>query len=180
MVRPLERAFDAAAGRPRSACPRCGDRQLPGELLVVLEDGDELFNCPECHRFRGPNGSGIAQTTGLPVEFGPEHNVIWKTSLPPGHSSPVLTHNRIFVTAFEGDKLLTFCLDRKDGKILWRRESPRSRVDKLDRRNSPASPSPATDGEKVYVFFADYGLLSYDLEGNKIWQLCNLRQQISF
>ena len=56
MVRPLERAFDAAAGRPRPACPRCGDRQLPGELLVVLEGDDELSQCPECGRYRGPNG----------------------------------------------------------------------------------------------------------------------------
>ncbi len=51
-------------------------------------------------QFRGPNGSGVSASTGLPDEFGPNKNVIWKTALPPGHSSPVLTHNRIFVTAY--------------------------------------------------------------------------------
>jgi outer membrane protein assembly factor BamB len=52
-------------------------------------------------QFRGPNGSGVSTATGLPEEFGPEKNVVWKTALPPGHSSPVLTKNRIFVTAYE-------------------------------------------------------------------------------
>src|SRR5512144_2639905 len=54
----------------------------------------------EWSQFRGPNGTGVAETTGLPVEFGPKTNVVWKTDLPPGHSSPVLTRDRIFVTAY--------------------------------------------------------------------------------
>ena len=57
--------------------------------------------------FRGPNGSGVSATTGIPIEFGPEQNVVWKTALPPGHSSPVLTRDRIFVTAFEKEKAET-------------------------------------------------------------------------
>jgi outer membrane protein assembly factor BamB len=55
-------------------------------------------------QFRGPNGSGVSVSTGLPEEFGPEKNVIWKTALPPGHSSPVVTRDRIFVTAYEKSK----------------------------------------------------------------------------
>ncbi|MDX6270956.1 MAG: hypothetical protein QOD28_2179, partial [Acidobacteriota bacterium] len=47
-------------------------------------------------QFRGPNGSGVAESTGLPEVFGPEKNVVWKTPLPPGHSSPVLTRDRVF------------------------------------------------------------------------------------
>src|SRR5437773_401605 len=70
-------------------------------------------------QFRGPNGSGVSATTGLPVEFGPNKNVIWKTELPPGHSSPVLTRDRLFVTAHtkekENHKLLVICLDRQTG-----------------------------------------------------------------
>src|SRR5580698_5287882 len=90
-------------------------------------------------RFRGPNGSGVNETTGLPTEFGPQKNLLWKTPLPPGHSSPILVGDHIFVTAYEGDKLLTFSLDRATGKILWRRESPRDRKDAVDPRNSIAS-----------------------------------------
>jgi len=122
-------------------------------------------------RFRGPNGSGVSTSTRLPSEFGPEKNVVWKTELPFGHSSPALTRERIFLTAARGEKLLTICLDRRTGKVLWEREAPRSRVEKLDTRNGPAGPTPATDGTNVYVFFADFGLLSYDMDGKERWRL---------
>src|SRR5260221_3079172 len=97
--------------------------------------------------FRGPNGSGVALTGGLPAEMGPQKNLIWKTQAPPGHSSPALTESHIFLTAADGDKLLTLCLDRATGKILWRREAPRSRNTKVRVKNSASSPSPVTDGE---------------------------------
>src|ERR1700719_1154955 len=92
-------------------------------------------------RFRGPNGSGVFEAKGLPTEFGVDKNMRWRVALPPGHSSPILVGDRIFLTAFEGEKLLTFSLDRATGKILWRREAPRARKEDLDKRNSPASPS---------------------------------------
>jgi outer membrane protein assembly factor BamB len=95
----------------------------------------------------------------------------WRVALPPGHSSPILVGDRIFLTAYEGEKLLTFSLDRATGKILWRREAPRTRVSKIDNRNSPASPSPATDGKNIYVFFGDYGMVSYGFDGNERWHV---------
>ncbi|MFY9610028.1 MAG: PQQ-binding-like beta-propeller repeat protein [Blastocatellia bacterium] len=126
-------------------------------------------------QFRGPNGTGVSITTGLPTEFGPEKNVIWKTSLPPGHSSPVLTRNSIFITAHTADKpnykLLVICLDRQTGRIIWQREVPRTRTGRLQNVNGPASPSPVTDGENVYVFFQEFGLISYDANGKGRWKL---------
>ncbi len=126
-------------------------------------------------QFRGPNGSGVSATTGLPVEFGPKKNVLWKTELPPGHSSPVLTKNRIFVTAHtkdkENHKLLVICLDRQTGRILWQREVPRSRSGRLQNVNGPASPSPVTDGSNVYAFFQEFGIVSYDTAGKERWKL---------
>jgi outer membrane protein assembly factor BamB len=128
-------------------------------------------------QFRGPNGSGVSATTGLPQEFGPNKNVIWKTALPPGHSSPVLTRNRIFVTAHTKDKekenykLLVICLDRQTGKLLWQREVPRLRVGRLQLVNGPASPSPVTDGSNVYAFFQEFGMVSYDSAGKERWKL---------
>ena len=121
-------------------------------------------------RFRGPNGSGVAETSALPDSIGPDKHVVWKTALPPGHSSPVISGERIFLTAYEGEKLLTIALDRKSGKILWRREAPRDRQEKLDKQNSPSSPTPAADDRNVYVFFPDYGLLSYTVEGKERWR----------
>jgi outer membrane protein assembly factor BamB len=121
-------------------------------------------------RFRGPNGAGVAETSALPDSMGPTTHVVWKTALPPGHSSPVISGDRIFLTAFEGDKLFTIALDRASGKILWRRQSPRDRHEKLDSQNSPSSPSPAADGRNLYVFFPDYGLLSYTFDGQERWR----------
>jgi outer membrane protein assembly factor BamB len=125
----------------------------------------------EWSQFRGPNGSGVSETKGLPTEFGPNKNVVWKTELPPGHSSPVLTRDRIFVTAHNNTKLLVICLDRQTGKILWQREVPRTREGRLQNVNGPASPSPVTDGANVYVFFQDFGMVSYDGAGKERWKL---------
>ncbi len=73
--------------------------------LLLLSPLTILAN-DEWSQFRGPNGTGVSETKGLPTEFGPNKNVVWKTALPSGHSSPVLTRDRIFVT---GTYLLTSC-----------------------------------------------------------------------
>ena len=122
-------------------------------------------------QFRGPNGSGISLSKGLPERFDSQTNLVWRTPLPPGHSSPVFTTDRIFVTGFQGKALVTLCLDRSSGKVLWRREAPRQREEQFQPTNGPASPSPVTDGSNVYVFFGDFGLLSYGPDGNERWRL---------
>ncbi len=140
-------------------------------ILGLIISAQEIPSSEDWPQFRGPNGSGVGKTTGLPSEFGTEKNVIWKKAIPTGYSSPVLNKDRIFLTACENEKLLTLCLDRKDGQTLWQREAPRPRKEKIDFRNNPASPSPATDGKNVYVFFPDFGMLAYDFEGNELWRL---------
>jgi outer membrane protein assembly factor BamB len=144
-------------------------------VLLVLFSASLSFGSDEWSQFRGPNGSGVSSTTGLPQEFGPNKNVVWKTELPPGHSSPVLTRDRIFVTAFTKEKdthkLFVICLDRQTGKILWQREVPRNREGRLQNVNGPASPSPVTDGSNVYVFFQEFGLISFDRAGKERWKL---------
>jgi outer membrane protein assembly factor BamB len=123
-------------------------------------------------RFRGPNGTGVsAESAGLPAEFGAGKGLIWRRELPPGHSSPVIAGGRLYLTAVEHDRLYTFCLEMDSGRILWRQEAPRSRREKLHALNNPASPTPVTDGENVYTFFADFGLLSYTRDGKERWRL---------
>ncbi|HXV61084.1 MAG TPA: PQQ-binding-like beta-propeller repeat protein [Vicinamibacteria bacterium] len=122
-------------------------------------------------QFRGSNAAGVSEDTELPIHFGPETNVVWRTELPSGPSSPSIAGERIFLTGVDNERLFTFALDRRTGRILWRREAPRPRRQVLQPNNSPASPTPATDGRNVYVFFADFGLLAYGPDGEELWSL---------
>lgn len=122
-------------------------------------------------QFRGPNASGIGRGKP-PVHFGPDRNVQWKTAVGSGLSSPIIWAERIFLTEFgqASQKLATVCMDRRTGKVLWRREVAVETVEKVHQLSSPAGPTPATDGERVYVYFGSYGLLCYDLDGNLKWE----------
>lgn len=122
-------------------------------------------------QYRGVNALGVTQDRNLPVEMGSERNVIWKADVPPGHSSPILAGPRVFLTAVDLEALFTIALDRATGKQLWRREAPRPRKESFQKTNSPASATPASDGKMVVVFFGDYGLLAYSVEGKPLWQL---------
>jgi outer membrane protein assembly factor BamB len=156
---------------------------LPLLLIAALLAAPPLFAqgkspapaADDWMQFRGPNGTGVSATTGLPVEFGPERGVVWKAALPPGHSSPVLTRERIFVTAHTKEKdqykLFVIGLDRRTGKLLWQREVPRAQKGRLENVNGPASSSPVTDGENVYAFFQDFGLISFTADGKERWRL---------
>ena len=125
----------------------------------------------EWQRFRGPNGAGIATGTGYPVEFSPAKNQIWRTPIRPGKSSPVLTESTIFLTSFENEKLYTQCFDRATGELLWERAEPRARQDGVNLLNHPAALTPVTDGDDVYVFFKDFGILSYTASGKLRWRV---------
>jgi outer membrane protein assembly factor BamB len=121
-------------------------------------------------RFRGPNGGGVADATNPPTRLDPS-GARWSTPLPAGHSSPVLTEDRIYVTGQEDGRLQTIALERSSGRVLWRREAPRPREEAFHDKNGPASPSPTTDGRNVYVFFGDFGLISYGPDGEERWRL---------
>ncbi len=137
--------------------------------LLLLAAG--LLPAADWPTFRGVNSSGLAPDKGLIDDFGPDTGVIWKTALPPGHSSPVLVGDRIYLTGYESKKLYTFALDRSTGKILWRREAPRPREETLHKANSPTSATAASDGRNVFVFFPDFGVLSYGPDGEEKWRL---------
>src|SRR6516225_6909587 len=134
-----------------------------------------IFACPasaeDWTRFRGPNGSGVSKDKGFPAEFGKEKNRIWRTPVRAGKSSPVLTERHIFLTGFEEEKLFTQCFDRKTGKLVWERVENRTYRQDGNRLNNPAAITPVTDGENVYVFFKDFGLVSYDPAGNVRWRV---------
>ena len=120
-----------------------------------------LVQSEDWSRFRGPNGRGISTADGFPVEFNRTKNLVWRTPVRPGKSSPVLTSKHVFLTGFENQTLYTQCFDRITGKLLWERSEPLIHKDGVNQLNHPAAITPVTDGANVYVFFKDYGLLSY-------------------
>src|ERR1051326_4876702 len=81
-------------------------------------------------RFRGPNGSGVDTSAGYPTEFSPSRNVAWKLAVPYGQSSPVVAGERVYLTASEGEKLLTISVDARTGRESWRHEVRRERPHK--------------------------------------------------
>lgn len=121
--------------------------------------------------FRGSNSSGLgAEGQTFPVEFGPEQNLLWKTSLPRGHSSPCIQGDNIFITARSGKSLETICIDRCNGKIKWRRSIVPEKLERINGSNSHAAPTPVCDGKRVYVYFGSFGLIAYDFGGGEVWR----------
>lgn len=123
-------------------------------------------------QFRGHDGQGVAERGGIPTDFGPDRNVLWRTALPPGKSSPVIWNGRVFLTAYtpaDRKTLMTLGIDRRSGKVLWRQALRARSTARLHPMNSPATPTPAVDGKHVYVYFGTYGLVCYDHGGRKIW-----------
>src|SRR5262245_46971089 len=101
-------------------------------MAVAFPGGAGASDWPQ---FRGPHGSGRpANDAPLPAELGPDTNVLWKTALPPGHSSPVVAGDRVYLTAVRQQRLFTLALDRRSGKLLWEAEAParaREKVHKI-------------------------------------------------
>ncbi|MFN4259824.1 MAG: PQQ-binding-like beta-propeller repeat protein [Gemmataceae bacterium] len=123
-------------------------------------------------QFRGPNAAGQAVGAHkLPAQIGPDQNVLWKVALPPGHSSPVVHDNRIFLTAVRDKQLLTLGLDRATGKIVWEAEAPYEQLETIHAIGSYAQATPATDGERVVSFFGSSGLLCHDMNGKLLWHV---------
>ena len=140
---------------------------VPSSSPRAAENGGDAW----WPQFRGPNASGVGGGKP-PVHFGPGQNVLWKTTVGSGLSSPIVWAERVFLTEFDqtSQKLATLCIDRRTGKILWRRAVAANEIEKVHELSSPAGPTPATDGERIYVYFGSYGLVCYDPDGNQKWE----------
>ena len=136
-------------------------------LAVTLPFTAQAENWPA---WRGPRLDGTSRETAVPVHWSATSNVVWKTAIPSGHSSPIIWDNRIFLTAYAEGKLETLCLDRRGGRILWRQPAPAEKIEPTHRISNPAASTPATDGERVFVYFGSFGLLAYDFAGKEQWR----------
>jgi outer membrane protein assembly factor BamB len=125
-------------------------------------------------QFRGPNATGIAPgPLAPPSEFGPGKNLLWQSAVTSGHSSPAIWGDRIFLTAYDTErrKLQVLAVNRKTGELRWRRDIDSEQIEKVHALSSPATATPVVDGDRVYAYFGSYGLVSFDLNGNRQWEL---------
>ncbi|HXJ61141.1 MAG TPA: PQQ-binding-like beta-propeller repeat protein [Verrucomicrobiae bacterium] len=163
-----------------------------GSAAAAERASSLITNWPQ---FRGPGALGVADNPGLPERWGTNENVVWKVEIP-GHgwSSPIVWGDRVFLTTvisegeveppkkglyFGGERheiskathrWLLLCLDRQTGRELWRQTAfvgppPNS----LHLKNTYASETPVTDGQRVYAYFGNVGLFCYDVDGKPLW-----------
>lgn len=158
---------------------------LPSRILTLLACllASETMSS-DWPRFRGPNGTGISPDATPPTTWSDTQNVHWKTALPgAGTSSPIVVGDRVFLTCWTQDSAggtsaslvrQLVCLDRLTGKIRWSRsvpaETPADRYEGFLQEHGYASHTPASDGERVYVYFGRGGALAFDLEGRELWR----------
>ena len=125
-------------------------------------------------QFRGINSSGVAnENQDAPVNFASDEHTLWNTALSKGCSSPCIWDNRIFLTGFdeEAEQFHMYCINRTNGSILWDQNLQTEKVEKVHRVSYPANATPVTDGERVIFYLSSYGLLCYDLDGEKQWEM---------
>ena len=142
--------------------------------LAMMWTGARGENWPA---FRGPTGQGISTETNLPLNWGPEQNIRWKTEIPGiGWSSPIVWADRVFLTSTtpDGVSCHVICVGKSDGKILWDKEVFKQQPTRKEGKNSYATPTPVTDGKRVYAVFSSGGVVALDLDGNIAWT--NLEQ----
>jgi len=136
-------------------------------------------------QWRGPNGNSVAPGKGLPTHWSQSENIVWKAILPGwGNSTPAIWKDVVFVTTQDEDRLLLLQLDRNSGKILWQQEvgkgTPRRKGPigngRFHDEQNMATPSPVTDGRRVWVHFGNGDFACYDFSGAKKWS-CNLSER---
>jgi outer membrane protein assembly factor BamB len=146
-------------------------RLLSAVVLIVCTAPLIAAEPGQWPQFRGPNFGRAVGTGKLPTQIGPDRGIVWKTPLPPGHSSPIILGDRIYLTAARDKALVTIALDRGSGKVLWEAEAPYKHLEKLHAISSPAQCTPVSDGRLVISFFGSSGLCCYDRDGKLQWHL---------
>ena len=145
---------------------------IRASLLIALAATTSVFAKTDWGRFRGPNGSGVAETTGLPNAID-DASTVWKVEMGKGWSSPVLWKDMVIVTAETGEgKRAVIALSARDGKEIWRHEEPFAKH-KIHNFNSFASSSPFVDEQRIYVNWSTgttIQALALDHTGKQLWK----------
>jgi len=163
------------------------DQQFVRELLAARRNQPEAEttevaaaagDAGEWLAWRGPNGNGTAAEGPAPVTSWSEtENILWRTPVPGrGHSSPTIVGNLIVLTTAneQNQSQAVVAFDRATGKQLWLTEVNRGGfAPKIHNKNTHATPTVASDGEKLFAAFNNHGkaqLTALDLTGKRLWQ----------
>lgn len=128
--------------------------------------------------WRGPTGDGQAAAgQTVPTKWSDTEHVAWRAPIRGrGHSSPTVVGDRVYVTTADPAKeeQLVLCFDRATGKPVWETVVHRGNLDRAGhRQTSQASPSVASDGERLYINFLNDKAVhatALDLAGKILWQ----------
>jgi outer membrane protein assembly factor BamB len=154
-------------------------RKGPIGLLVLVAGWTWVAGQPgqaaDWPRFRGPNGTGISTDKDIPVRWNAESGVLWSVAIPGhGNSSPIIWGQQVFVqtASDDGAERSLICLSAVDGRTLWTAKVQGRRA-RTHKKNTMASSTPATDGERVYAMSWDGTEVSvhgYDMKGKHLWK----------
>lgn len=135
-------------------------------VISLSAHGADADNWPN---WRGPAFNGVSGATGFPTKWSQTENVAWKVPLPGGSgSTPIVWGDDIFVTSAADGKNVVMCFDHL-GKKRWEQAVGEDRKGKHRRKGSGSHPSPATDGERVYVYYRSGDLACLDFDGRILW-----------
>lgn len=130
--------------------------------------------------FRGPEGNGVASSGTYPTDWDGKtgRGILWKSPVPlPGHSSPVIAGDRLFVSGGRKDRLAVYCYDANNGKLLWRRPVSMTKPETGKKfevlpDTGFAAPTMVTDGQRACAIFATGDIACFDCDGALLWKLC--------
>ncbi len=136
---------------------------------VLLAAGAGVAEAENWPAWRGPTGDGVSTETNLPVEWDTERNIAWKLPLPTwSGSTPIVWGDHIFLNvAVDDENIELWRLDRDTGQPVWKRHL--SGGNRRLRKQNMSSPSPVTDGERVWVMTGTGILGAFDLDGDELW-----------
>ena len=119
-------------------------------------------------QWRGPQLNGTTSETNLPVRWSKSEGVAWTLPLPAwSGSTPIIWGDRIFLNVADGLQVFLWCVDRDTGRVVWSR--PIASGNRQIRKQNMSSPSPVTDGTRVWVMTGTGVLKAFDFEGNERW-----------
>jgi len=134
-------------------------------LLMGLVAAPFAENWPQ---WRGPALNGTSPDKLVPVRWSTTQNISWKLALPAwSGSTPIVWKDRIYLNVADGGDLALWSVDRARGVVVWKRRLGGGNV--RARKQNMSSPSPVTDGRRVWVMTGTGVVKAFDVEGSELW-----------